>query len=108
MSASSEQAEIQEQIEQTREQLGDTVDALAAKADVGARAGEKLQDAKAQTDAKAAEVKQTLSEKREKIRAATPDSAQAAAQVASDNPVPVAIAGGALLVGFLVGRASAR
>jgi hypothetical protein len=48
--------ELRHEIEQTRQRLGDTVDELAAKADMKARAGVKTAKAKAQARAKAAEV----------------------------------------------------
>ena len=49
--------EIQQEIERTRERLGETVDELAAKADVKARARAKADEMKAQAQAKAIEVK---------------------------------------------------
>jgi hypothetical protein len=48
--------ELREEIEQTRQRLGETVDELAAKTDVKARAQAKVAEAKALTRAKAAEV----------------------------------------------------
>ena len=45
--------EIQQEIERTRERLGDTVDELAAKADVKARTQAKAAEMKARTQAKA-------------------------------------------------------
>jgi Protein of unknown function (DUF3618) len=48
--------EVRQEIEQTRQSLGQTVDELAAKADVKARARTKAADAKARVRAKAAEV----------------------------------------------------
>jgi hypothetical protein len=90
-------AEIQADIERTREELGDTVEALAAKTDVKARAQERVEEIK--QDVKA------------KVTQATPSSAQDGGQqlVAKvrANPVPFA-AGAALLVAFLIGRRSAR
>jgi ElaB/YqjD/DUF883 family membrane-anchored ribosome-binding protein len=92
--------QIQREIDQTREQLGDTVEALAHKADVKAQAKQKLEDTKV-----------TVSHKREqllgKARDSTPDSVGSAAaqasQKAQENPVPLAALGG-LAVGFLLGR----
>lgn len=43
-----DQQELEKEIERTREQLGETVEALAAKADVKARAQQKLSQAKQQ------------------------------------------------------------
>jgi hypothetical protein len=73
--------EVREDIERTRAELGDTVEAVALKADV-------------KTQAKA------------KLKSATPDSVgEGAAQVgtaARENPVPVGIAG-ALVAGIALG-----
>ncbi len=49
--------EIQDEIEQTRERLGQTVDELAARADVKARARATAAEMKARTRGKAMEVK---------------------------------------------------
>jgi ElaB/YqjD/DUF883 family membrane-anchored ribosome-binding protein len=99
-----EPAELREDIERTREDLGDTVAALAEKTDVKARAKEKVSD-----------VRQTVSEKRTefmgKARETSPDTANSAAvQIrakAQANPVPTA-AIAALVGGFLVGRLTKR
>jgi Protein of unknown function (DUF3618) len=48
--------EIQQEIEQTRERLGQTVEELAAKADVKTRAQAKVADVKARARTRAAEV----------------------------------------------------
>jgi hypothetical protein len=48
--------ELYQEIEQTRQRLGETVDELAAKADVKARARAKAAEAKVLTRAKAAEL----------------------------------------------------
>lgn len=96
--------EIRKDIEETREELGDTAAALAAKADV-----------KGQAKAKVEEAKQTAREKKEqfasKARDSTPDSVGAgASQVAStaqENPVPLALAGAfaaGLVVGWILSR----
>ena|SRR5947209_19600073 len=85
--------QIQREIEQTRKELGSTVEALAHKADVKAQARQKAQHVKA-----------SVAEK-------TPDSASElasqASQTARQKPVPVA-AGGAFLAGFLIGRLTRR
>ncbi|HEY1920622.1 MAG TPA: DUF3618 domain-containing protein [Streptosporangiaceae bacterium] len=49
--------ELQDDIERTRDQLGETVEALVAKADVKARAQRKVADVKAEAVHKAADVK---------------------------------------------------
>ena len=96
--------QIQREIEETREQLGDTVEALAHKTDVKAQAKQKLDLTKA-----------SMSDKRDellgKAKEASPDSAAAAASQLShrarQNRVPLA-AIGVFVAGFLVGRASKR
>ena len=50
-------AELQQDIERTREHLGQTVDELAAKADVKARARAKAAEIKARAQGKATEMK---------------------------------------------------
>jgi hypothetical protein len=89
--------EIRRDIEETRGELGDTVEALAAKADVKAQAKEKAEDVKAQAKGKADELKQRVSD-------VTPAGVQEKAQ---QKPLPFAV-GGALLAGFVLGRLSAR
>ena len=51
--------ELRSEIEDTREQLGETVEQLAAKADVKARAQEKVEERKQAARDKVEEVKQT-------------------------------------------------
>jgi Protein of unknown function (DUF3618) len=96
--------EIRREIEATRQDLGDTVEALAAKADVKARARERIRGTKASMADKAGQL-------RSKARETSPDGvASGAAQVtqkAKENPMPLGLAG-ALTVGFLAGRLSKR
>jgi ElaB/YqjD/DUF883 family membrane-anchored ribosome-binding protein len=95
--------EIRRDIEATREELGDTVEALAAKADVKAQARERVDSVKEQARGKVEDLKG-------KAQSATPEDAQAQAQVVAEkarqNPLPFAV-GGALVVGFLLGRITA-
>jgi len=96
--------QIREEIEETRRELGDTVEALAAKADVKARVHDKVET-----------TKESVAHKRDdllgKARGASPDSVTAGAsqatQKARENPVPMA-AIGAFVVGFLAGRLTKR
>jgi ElaB/YqjD/DUF883 family membrane-anchored ribosome-binding protein len=91
--------QIREQIQDTRADLGDTVEALAQKTDVKAQARHRLQETQA-----------SVSEKREqllgKVKEASPDAAVSAAtgagQKARENPLPVAVVG-AFALGFLAG-----
>jgi ElaB/YqjD/DUF883 family membrane-anchored ribosome-binding protein len=97
-------AQLRADIERTRQDLGDTVAALAEKTDVKTRAKEKV-----------TEVKQTVNDKRTelmgKARESSPDGANSAAvQVrtkAQENPVPTA-ALAAFVGGFLFGRITRR
>jgi Protein of unknown function (DUF3618) len=97
-------AELRAEIERTRQDLGDTVAALAEKTDVKARAKEKV-----------AEVKSNVNDKKTELmgraRESSPDGANSAAvQVrskAQQNPVPTA-ALAAFVGGFLFGRITKR
>jgi archaellum component FlaD/FlaE len=93
--------QIEREIEETREDLGDTVAALAEKADVKGQGKRKAQKTKSKAKAKVEDVKETAGAKREELakgmREATPESAAAGAQravgVVRENPTPAAIAG---------------
>jgi ElaB/YqjD/DUF883 family membrane-anchored ribosome-binding protein len=74
-------AEIREEIEDTREELGETVAAVAERTDV-----------KKQAQAKKDEVKERAAEKAGEAKAK-----------AQENPVPMAIAG-AFVAGLMLGR----
>ena len=96
--------ELRAEIERTRQDLGDTVAALAEKTDVKARARDKV-----------AEIRHTVNEKRTEMvgraRESSPDGASSAAvQVrtkAEENPV-AAGALAAFVGGFLIGRITSR
>jgi ElaB/YqjD/DUF883 family membrane-anchored ribosome-binding protein len=96
--------QIRDDIEATRRELGDTVEALAYKADVKARVREKI----GATKESAAHKKDDLMGK---ARDASPDSvssgATQATEIARQNPLPVA-AIGAFVGGFLLGRLTKR
>ena len=107
--------EIRAEIDQTRDEVGETVEALAAKSDVKAQAHQRIDEVKANVRARAEEAKATAraraDEARAKAKDVTPQSAQehgaeVAAKVRS-NPTPV-IAGAALVAAFLLGRRSGR
>jgi ElaB/YqjD/DUF883 family membrane-anchored ribosome-binding protein len=99
VSGTQDPEQIQHEIEETREQLGETVEALAAKTNVKAQARQKVKDAKT-----------SVSEKQEQLRRsvgdATPEQATGiaiqASQKARENPIPVAAAG-VFAAGFLAG-----
>jgi hypothetical protein len=99
--------QIREEIEKTREELGDTVAAVAAKTDVKAQAQAKVDDVKAQASAKADETKAKAKELGDKAKAAAPESpaegVQQAQALAKQNPKPFAIAA-ALIAALLLWR----
>jgi ElaB/YqjD/DUF883 family membrane-anchored ribosome-binding protein len=88
-----EPGQIREEIEQTRTEMGDTVDALGYKADVKTRAKENIADKRDRL--------------KERITGATPDSdevkegAQRAVGIAQENPIGLAL--GSVAVGFVAG-----
>lgn len=92
--------ELRRDIQQTREQLGDTVQALAEKTDVKTQAKRRI-------TALQGTARQKRNQVKAKAKAATPESANAGAQqvaaAARTNPLPLAM-GSALVVGFLLGR----
>lgn len=91
---------IRREIEQTRENMGDTVDALGYKADVKTRTKESISD-------KADAVKSKFTGATSRANDATPSGqdvkqgAQQAAGVAKENPLGLALGGVAM--GFLAG-----
>lgn len=96
--------QIRADIDATRDELGDTVAAVAEKADV-----------KAQVRDRAAGAKQAARQKKDellsKAKGASPDSASGGVEQvkakAQEDPLLFAV-GGALLLGFLLGRRRGR
>jgi ElaB/YqjD/DUF883 family membrane-anchored ribosome-binding protein len=92
--------ELRREIERTRLELGDTVEALGHKTDVKGQAQERIAEVKGQAREKVESIKQRAS-------AATPSTAKEAGTTATatakSNPLPFAV-GAALLAGFLIGR----
>ena len=91
---------IRREIEQTRERMGDTVEAIGYKADVPARTKEKVSDTFTGVKDRIAGTAGTLNEK----TPGTGDVKHAAkrgASIAQENPVGLAI--GSVAVGFLAG-----
>ena len=92
--------EIREEIEQTRGEMGETVEALGQKADVKTRAKEKI-------TGKRDELKGRLTRTRSRAGEATPDpeqvreGARQAAGIAQENPLGLAL--GSVAVGFVAG-----
>jgi ElaB/YqjD/DUF883 family membrane-anchored ribosome-binding protein len=98
---------IRREIEQTREQMGETVDALGYKTDVKARAKDSLHDKKESVMGAVQSAKDRVVGAGQSVGDATPDSdqvkhhAKRAASVAQENPLGLAV--GAVAVGFLAG-----
>lgn len=110
VSQENEQERLTEEIEETRAELGDTVDALAQKADVKARLSETLEQRKAAWRARQEDAKAKVNGARERMSSATPDEAKRAgsqvARTAEQRPwVAIAVALG---LGLLVGRTLGR
>jgi ElaB/YqjD/DUF883 family membrane-anchored ribosome-binding protein len=98
---------IRAEIEQTRAEMGETVDALGYKTDVKARAKDSIQDKKESVMGVATSAKDRLVGAGQSVGDATPDSEQVkhqarrAKSVAQENPLGLAV--GAVAVGFLAG-----
>jgi len=98
MTTSSREEEIRQDIERTREQLGDTVEALAHKVDVPARVEEtvrvKAEEVTQQAQAKAEEVTEQVLEGAEALQAKAAEVAQHAEHLIDQGlgklPPPVA------------------
>jgi ElaB/YqjD/DUF883 family membrane-anchored ribosome-binding protein len=109
-SQQNEQEQLVHEIEETREELGDTVDALTQKADVKARVSEKVEQRKAAWRERQEDAKARVSGARACVSDATPDEAKRAASevahTAEERPLPaVAVALGlGLLIGWIFGR----
>ena len=98
---------IRAEIEQTREQMGETVGALGYKADVKSRAKDSLQDKKESVMGVVQSAKERVVGAGQSVGDAAPDpdqvkhQAKRAASVAQENPLGLAV--GAVAVGFLAG-----
>jgi ElaB/YqjD/DUF883 family membrane-anchored ribosome-binding protein len=98
---------IREEIEQTRAEMGETVDALGYKTDVKARAKDSIQDKKESVMGVASSAKERLVGAGQTVGDKTPDTEQVkhqakrAKSVAQENPLGLAV--GAVAVGFLAG-----
>ena len=98
---------IRAEIEQTRAEMSETVDALGYKTDVKARAKDSIQDKKESVMGVASSAKERLVGAGQSVGDATPDTEQVkqqarrATSVAQENPLGLAV--GAVAVGFLAG-----
>lgn len=111
---------LTDEIERTREELGETVEALVAKADVKARARDKATEVAGRVSSMASQVKGTASQVKEQAAAragtagaAAPEpvrrAASRAVSIAQKRQILIAIAiGGAVLAGWLTVRQRRR
>ncbi|PZS39617.1 MAG: hypothetical protein DLM62_07295 [Pseudonocardiales bacterium] len=94
MTGSPREEELREDIERTRAQLGDTVEALAHKVDVSARVKDKMHDTKETVQVKAEEVTLQVLEGTAVLQAKAAEVAQEAErliyQILEKLPPPVA------------------
>jgi gas vesicle protein len=103
--------QIRQQIDQTRAQMGDTIDAIGYKADVPARAKDKVTDtvdrARDSIAGTMDSIKDAVSGTATAVKDAAPDSQQVSGQarqavgVAQQNPLGLAL--GSVAAGFLLG-----
>jgi ElaB/YqjD/DUF883 family membrane-anchored ribosome-binding protein len=100
--------QLRAEIEVTRQQLGDTVEALAARTDFKTRTKERFAALRSDASARTNELVA-------RTREATPESAEAKGQqltaTVKANPIPFAAAGAlaaGLLIGVLIGRRKSR
>lgn len=103
-----EPRDIEQQIEETRERMGDTVEALSAKADVPGRMRGYVSDKKDAVTSKLTGAKDAVSGSGSSMAStggdmahSATDTARRGAGIAKDNPLGLAV--GAVAVGFVVG-----
>jgi hypothetical protein len=99
--------EIQQEIERTRERLGDTVDELAAKADIKARSRAKAAEIKARAQERATEVSGRVKNKTADVSGRVKDrttdvSGRVKGSQAVQRRWPLAVAAGVLVIGSAV------
>ena len=92
--------DIRTEIEQTRERVGDQVDALSYKTDVGARVGDYVDEKKDAVKSKVTGAKETVTGSVPDRRAFKRGATQVR-DMAASNPLGLAVGG--VAVGFLVG-----
>jgi len=106
-----EPSQIREEIEETRERMGETVDALAYKADVPARVrdrvSQKVEDVKGALGATAYKARASAGKAGQRLNRALPDPdavvvpARRAMDIVRDNPLGMVM--GAVAAGVLIG-----
>jgi uncharacterized protein YjbJ (UPF0337 family) len=96
---------LEQEIQQTREQLGETVAELAARADVKARAKDKAQQLTGQLKAGAGRARERAASQADGARRGVQPLQRAAGRAAvagRQEPVLLAVAGGAMAVGIVL------
>ncbi|WP_280336919.1 DUF3618 domain-containing protein, partial [Nocardia wallacei] len=99
---------IRRDIERTRAELGETVDALAHKGDVSARAKEKLHDTSTAAQAKASELSARAEDAASRAIATTEARADQAGAAVRRRPLPAAAAAAAAARRGTRGRVGGR
>lgn len=103
--------EIRVDIEETREQLGETVEALAGKTDVKAQAHDRIEAAKDRVTDRLGAARQKADGLVSRAGGSAPDSAGAGVQQVTSTvqrkPLPFAVLG-AFMAGVVVGRLLGR
>lgn len=98
-------ADIEADIEKTRHELGNTVEALAAKADVKGQAQRKAAEAKARLTDKAVQAREVVAEKASAVQTATQEAlTDNTGAVKPTVPVAAIVAASLLIVGILAWR----
>jgi gas vesicle protein len=93
--------EVEQRIEQTREHLGDTVSALAYKADLPSRLKGSVSDKKDAVTGRLAQVEHAITATTGETMETTHDGARRTIGIAQENPLGLAV--GATAIGFVVG-----
>ena len=98
-------ADIEADIEKTRHELGNTVEALAAKADVKGQAQRKAAEAKTRLTDKAVQAREVVAEKASAVQTATQEAlTDNTGAVKPTVPVAAIVAASLLIVGILAWR----
>jgi ElaB/YqjD/DUF883 family membrane-anchored ribosome-binding protein len=96
-----EPSDIERQIEETREHMGDTVSALSYKADVPTRMKDSVSDKKDAVVGKLSGAKDAITGTASDTTEGSKKAGRRAAGIAQENPLGLGI--GAVAVGFLIG-----
>ena len=96
--------QIEAEIDETREDLGETVAALADKTDVKKQAHNKVEETKEAARAKVSETSDLAKEKFEAMPEAAWQTANRTLEVLRENPAPAVASLGALLVVAMIVR----